>query len=262
MGKKISEIYYYLRLDDVSVNMDLEKWLRVESVLEKYCIRPIVAIIPKNEDRGQIFSEEIRDYRLIVERWKTKGWIFAQHGYTHVYSKRSSGYYRYRAKKSEFAGYEKKIQRQKIEKGIQKLDELKIDSKIWVSPSGTFDLNTLKSLSELSFDFIVDGLARWPYRKHGLTWIPIQANALVSRDSSGLWGFCLHPNTMTEGDFLELERFINENHLRFSFDLMSKVDEKIRRRSVGDCIWALSKYLTFPLRNSKLYRFIFNYFRR
>jgi hypothetical protein len=37
---------YILRLDDASDYMDLEKWTRVESLVDKYGIKPIFGIIP------------------------------------------------------------------------------------------------------------------------------------------------------------------------------------------------------------------------
>ena len=41
---------YVIRLDDACPNMNLEKWDKIESLLDKYSIKPIVGIIPDNED--------------------------------------------------------------------------------------------------------------------------------------------------------------------------------------------------------------------
>lgn len=256
MGKSIQKIYYYLRLDDVSPNMDLEKWLKVEKILDKNNIIPVVAIIPNNEDKGQIFNQHISDYKLIIERWKLKGWIFAQHGYNHVYSKNKSGYFKYRAKKSEFAGHKYDIQLNKIEKGIKALDSLKIKSNIWVSPSGTFDRNTLKCLTKSGFKFLVDGISQWPYFKYGILWIPVQSNSLVQKEKDGLWGFCLHPNTMNDNDFIKLLDFTTKHKKRFNFDLLLNITNMTKNRSLHDIIWSLSRYLTFALRNFKLYKML------
>ena len=38
---------YLLRLDDASNFMDVEKWLRMERLLDQYGIKPIFGIIPK-----------------------------------------------------------------------------------------------------------------------------------------------------------------------------------------------------------------------
>ena len=41
---------YILRLDDASDYMDVEKWSRMEELLDKYQIKPLVGVIPDNQD--------------------------------------------------------------------------------------------------------------------------------------------------------------------------------------------------------------------
>ena len=41
---------YIMRLDDASEYMDVEKWQRMEDLLDKYHIKPIVGVIPDNQD--------------------------------------------------------------------------------------------------------------------------------------------------------------------------------------------------------------------
>tara|TARA_Y100001958_G_C21246013_1_gene576142 strand:+ start:4621 stop:5409 length:789 start_codon:yes stop_codon:yes gene_type:complete len=262
MGKSIQKIFYYLRLDDISHNMNLEKWLKIEKILDKTNVKPIVAIIPKNEDKGQKFNKKILNYKNIIKRWKSKGWIFAQHGYNHVYSQKKSGYFKYRSKKSEFAGYDYHTQYNKIEKGNFELNYLNIKTDIWVSPSGTFDLNTLKSLKDLKFKYIVDGISKWPYIKFNLIWIPLQSNTLIQKEKPGLWGFCLHPNTMSNKDFKILDLFLTKNNSRFEFDLFKLISKMIKKRSFFDKFWSYSRYLTFPLRKNKLYSLILYFMKK
>ena len=42
---------YLIRLDDASEYMNVDNWAMIEELLEKYGIKPIVGIIPKNEDK-------------------------------------------------------------------------------------------------------------------------------------------------------------------------------------------------------------------
>lgn len=42
--------HYILRLDDASEYMDVDKWQRMETLLDKYNIKPLVGIIPDNQD--------------------------------------------------------------------------------------------------------------------------------------------------------------------------------------------------------------------
>ena len=44
---------YLIRLDDACETMDLNKWLRMESLLSKYNVKPLIAVIPNNEDDMQ-----------------------------------------------------------------------------------------------------------------------------------------------------------------------------------------------------------------
>ena len=41
---------YCLRLDDACPQMNAEKWARIERILDKYKVKPIVGVIPENRD--------------------------------------------------------------------------------------------------------------------------------------------------------------------------------------------------------------------
>lgn len=41
---------YLIRLDDACPTMDAKKWQRIEDLLDAYGVRPMVGIIPYNED--------------------------------------------------------------------------------------------------------------------------------------------------------------------------------------------------------------------
>ena len=41
---------YILRLDDASEHWNKENWLQMHDLLAKYDVKPIVAVIPHNED--------------------------------------------------------------------------------------------------------------------------------------------------------------------------------------------------------------------
>ena len=48
---------YLIRLDDASEYMDLDKWSRMEELLDKYNIKPIFGIIPDNQDPKLVYFE-------------------------------------------------------------------------------------------------------------------------------------------------------------------------------------------------------------
>lgn len=83
---------YIMRLDDASEYMDVEKWQRMEDLLDKYHIKPIVGVIPDNQDSDMVgvYPKDEQFWKK-VQRWKEKGWIIALHGYTHVFETREGG---------------------------------------------------------------------------------------------------------------------------------------------------------------------------
>ena len=43
---------YLIRLDDACHTMDTFKWDKIENILDKYSVKPIVSVIPDNKDRS------------------------------------------------------------------------------------------------------------------------------------------------------------------------------------------------------------------
>ena len=76
---------YILRLDDASSKMDISKWNKLEQLLNKYNIKPIVGIIPKNEDPDFQKYENNKNFIKLVKSWQSKNWLIAMHGYNHKF---------------------------------------------------------------------------------------------------------------------------------------------------------------------------------
>jgi hypothetical protein len=205
---------YILRLDDACPTMDIEKWNKIEYLCDKYHIKPIVAVIPNNEDKflkRDYFDENFWDK---VRKWQEKGWHIALHGYNHVYISQESGFLPFN-KKSEFAGLPYEVQKDKIKKGWEIFQKEKIICNIWVAPSHSFDKITLKVLKDItSINIISDGIALFPFKKYGFKWIP-QQFWRFRKMPFGIWTGCFHPNEMKEEDFKELEKFIKKNYKNF-----------------------------------------------
>lgn len=206
---------YLIRLDDASEYMDIEKWGRVETILDRYSVKPIVGIIPNNKD-----EELIADYTYNegfwdkAKEWQKKEWAIALHGYTHVYLTKSGGInpVNYR---SEFAGVPLKEQKNKIRKGIQIFKEKGLVAKLFFAPSHTFDLNTLRALKEeTDIRIVSDTIANDTYKWQDFYFIP-QQSGKVRRLPFKLVTFCYHPNNMEEHDFLELDNFLSKYSERF-----------------------------------------------
>ena len=207
---------YILRLDDASDYMDLEKWLRMEKLLDKYEIKPIFGIIPKNCDESMICKyERNRGFWNLVHCWINKGWIPAMHGYEHRYVTKDGGINPVN-KRSEFAGLSYEEQAEKIKKGYKILIEHEIEPHIFFAPSHTFDENTLKAIkTETPIRIISDTVAWDVYKERDFWFIPQQSGSVRKLPFKTVT-FCYHPNTMSDKSYEELERFIHNNGDCFS----------------------------------------------
>lgn len=211
---------YLIRLDDACPTMHHERWARIEKLLDKFGIRPLVGIIPCNKDKEQECSPADSDFWNIARNWQHKGWAIALHGYDHCYHTTKVKGMNPLWRRSEFVGLSLDLQRRKIRNGLRVLTEkgLKID--YFFAPSHTFDENTLEALRlESDIRIISDTIADKPYRHHDFIFIPqIGGKPCRMLYEPKIRTFCLHPSTMTDALFVELENFLtsyNDNFIGF-----------------------------------------------
>lgn len=203
---------FLIRLDDACPSMDQEKWGRLELILDKYGIKPMVGVIPHNEDPKQQIETEDSYFWDKVKNWKEKNWAIALHGYNHVYSTKEGGINPL-WHKSEFAGHPLDIQKEKIRKGVAIFRSNGINPKYFFAPSHTFDENTLLALKEESdIRIISDTIALKPYMKDGFVFIPQQSGHPIKLPFNGILTICYHPNTMTNDAFEEIEKFLKVHY--------------------------------------------------
>jgi len=205
---------YILRLDDACPTMDRNKWQKIEEICDKYDIKPIVAVIPNNKDKEMMVSNYDESFWDKVRNWQKKGWYIAMHGYDHVYVTKESGFLPFN-KQSEFAGLNYEEQAEKIKKGWEVFQKEGIKTKIWVAPSHTFDVNTLRAIKEFTnIEIISDGIGLFPFKRYGFKWLPQQIWKF-RKMPFGIWTGCFHPNNMNEDDIKNLEEFIRNNKKNF-----------------------------------------------
>ncbi len=205
---------YILRLDDACPTMDRDKWDRLEELLRLYNIKPIVSVIPKNEDENLKLHSEDKFFWKKVKQWELDGWSIALHGYEHLYKTNEAGLVPINHK-SEFSGLAYEIQRKKITSGFKIFQENNINCKIWVAPGHSFDKNTIKALLDVTnIRIISDGIAFKQYYDLSMYWIPQQLWK-ARKMLFGTWTICLHPSTMTEYQFQQLESFLKDNYSSF-----------------------------------------------
>ena len=223
---------YFLRLDDTSDYMDVEKWKRMETLVDRYNIKPIFGIIPDNRDESLI-KKYIHnpDFWELVHKWIDKGWVPAMHGCYHQYITNEGGINPIN-RRSEFAGVSFDKQQEMVNYGYKLLLDKNVNPNVFFAPSHTFDLNTLKALKAVTpIRIVSDTIAYDIYKDEDFWFIPQQCGA-VRRLPFKIVTFCYHPNTMTEESFDKLDCFLSSN--KKYFVPFSKSLLKDRNKNVFD----------------------------
>ena len=133
---------YIIRLDDACPEMDEKKWQKIEELLDKYEIKPIVGIIPDNKSEEFIYPKIDDFWNKYAKKWQKKGWIIAQHGFNHSLNKDI---------RTEFKGKKYKEQEEILNKGYKKLVSQGIYPTCFFAPAHTFDKNTIKACRNLNY---------------------------------------------------------------------------------------------------------------
>lgn len=201
---------YLIRLDDACPSMDHAKWKRIFNILDKYGVRPMVGVIPNNNDHTQEIDAVDCCFWDRVNEWKAKGYVIALHGYDHCYiSNDGMKGINPLWKRSEFSGVSLDKQKEKIRNGVKIFRAHGIEPLYFFAPSHTFDKNTLIALKEESnIRIISDTIATHPYKDDDFIFIPQMGGHCTEIKLPGIWTFCLHPSTMEENSFRDTEAFI------------------------------------------------------
>ena len=214
--------------------MDGGRWQSVETILDEYNVKPIVAVVPDNRDpelRRQAPDPEFWDK---VRRWQAKGWSIAMHGHTHVMHPTDERLLVPYYKRSEFAGLALEEQKTKIRTAWNLFLSQGIEPRIWVAPAHSFNGQTLRALGEeTSIRIVSDGIAWNAFYEQGFHWIPQQIWKLTTR-KSGLWTVCLHPNQMDDASLSRLRVLILGGEFRRRIISVNDVLLTPARKSLED----------------------------
>jgi predicted deacetylase len=209
---------YLIRLDDACPFMDTKNWQRMEDILDRYGVKPMVGIIPANADPNTMVESENPLFWDKAKAWEKKGWAIALHGYDHCYiSDKGMQGLNPMWSRSEFAGVSLEKQREKIRKGVNLLREHGLEARYFFAPSHTFDENTLQALKEeTNIRIISDTIGRYPYKIGDFWFIPQITGHCVKMPLNGIYTFCFHPNTMNDAAFNALEVFLQRFDKHFA----------------------------------------------
>ena len=201
-----------LRFDDIAPNMNWKMMNKCEKLFLNYNIKPVLGIIPKNEDSELLSFQFKENFWEKVKHWQSLGWEISIHGYNHKYSldTRKKDYFKFGGK-SEFFGNSYDKQKLKLKKSIEIFKKNNIKVRSFFAPNHTYDFNTFKALKANGIFKIIDGYGFFPYEKFGINFVPqlFYKNIILP---FGIQSTQIHLNTWGDKDFEAFEFFIKKNH--------------------------------------------------
>lgn len=211
---------YIIRLDDACPTMDWGKWRRMERLLDSYKIKPIVGVIPANQDKDFRYPEK-GDFWVLCKNWQNKGWTIAQHGLHHLIKPcgKQKFYQKTHEYRSEYAGVPYADQIANIEKGYQILKQNGIIPKAFFAPAHTYDKQTVLAVASFGgrYQFISDGYSFHPFEQDGMVFLPSLFDTPHKFWFEGVLTFVYHPNNMNGEAFEYLRAFLE----RYNQDFIS-----------------------------------------
>jgi predicted deacetylase len=224
-----SPAQYILRFDDLCPTVARSRWQRFLPMIEEFGIRPILAVVPANQDKDLSLSPPDPEFWAQMRALQAAGATIGLHGYSHLCASRGSSLLKLH-RHSEFAGLPEEVQSEWIRQGLRILRAEGLNPAIFVAPRHGFDRNTLCALRNEGILSLSDGFARFPYTRGGLTWIPQQLWGPVSKNK-GLWTICIHSNFAGSSLVERLDAFVRA-HAR-QFTSVDRVLAELQPASLG-----------------------------
>lgn len=226
-------VQYMIRLDDACPTMNHDNWKKMEVLLDRYEVKPIVGVIPDNKD-PDFYWEDNPDFYTQVSGWQSKGWTIALHGRNHVLHTyihtRKNYYQKSHSVHTEFAGVDLEKQKEMIDEGVKSLREHGIETNIFFAPAHTYDKNTVKAcLDSGVIKFISDGYSLKPFKRDGMIFIPSICDGPFNIKIPGVYTFVCHPSAMEEKQFERIRDFLDKNKKR-----MTNVYEVMENQNVQE----------------------------
>ena len=151
---------YLIRFDDICNTMNWPVWEQVEQLLLRFCVKPILAVVPDNQDPNLRAGAPDTTFWDRVRVWQTRGWTIGLHGYQHLQVTRDGGILNLN-QWSEFSGLPLPEQRSKLRRAQEMFEREGVTPEVWVAPGHSFDatkhqrgidLMPARSLPDLSIE--------------------------------------------------------------------------------------------------------------
>lgn len=198
-----------IRFDDVAENMNWYLMGKCEELFKKYNIKPLLGVIPNNQDKELLVEKRNNEFWTKVRQWKSMGWEIAMHGYSHVYDStahKKKDYFKYGGG-SEFYAHSFEEQKIRLQKGLKKFKDENIKIRAFFAPNHIYDENTFRALKSLGINQVIDGYGLFPYEEEGITFIP----QLFYKNTFIPFGFQstqIHLNYWKDQDFTKFKELI------------------------------------------------------
>ncbi len=238
-----------IRFDDIAPNMNWELMDKCEKLFLKYDIKPVIGIIPKNEDEELLAYPFRKNFWIKVKQWQSFGWEISIHGYNHKYisDTKKKDYFNYGGK-SEFFGFSLEDQIIKLKNSLKVFNENEIKVRSFFAPNHTYDLNTFKALKKVGINQVIDGYGFFPYNQYGIIFIPqlFYKNKILP---FGIQSTQIHLNNWDSSDYELFKNFVEKNLKKIiSYDYaLSRANNKF----YSTMLRFLSKYTLKFLRFTK-----------
>ena len=208
-----------VRLDDITSDMDWERFLRFKALLDEYQIKPLIGVVPDNQDDNLITKPKSdkapADFWTYVKELQEEGWIVAMHGYRHIYATSKGGMFPLN-NFSEFAGVSYEKQKQMLSEGKAILKENGIETDFFMAPAHSYDKNTLRALKETGFQKITDGFGDEPYLWKGLVFYPISFRlGSTMKKKEGYSTMVIHTDTISEEEMQKYENYFKRKEVQW-----------------------------------------------
>lgn len=242
-----------VRLDDITPDMDWERFLKFKALLDKYQVKPLIGVVPDNRDDNLKGSRQGApdDFWAYVKELQSQGWSVAMHGYRHIYSTDKGGIFPLN-NFSEFAGVSYEEQLRMLTEGKRMLAEKGIETDIFMAPAHSYDNNTLKALKKAGFQKLTDGFGSRPYMWKGLSFYPISfrlSNTLKRKE--GYSTMVVHAGTIKQNEWQAYENYFKKENVNWISYSDYLTLEPVRRGICG----RIAEYL-MALAKSILVRFL------
>lgn len=204
---------YVLRFDDITPGMAWSKFLPLKNWLQNQGIKCVLGVVPECLDKNLCVEPERSDFFDLIRDYHAFGDTIAQHGTHHVYDSTSSGLLKI-LPRSEFAGHTYQLQYNRLLHGKNILLRENVWEPYFMSPSHSFDLDTLRALKALEFIATTDGYGFHPYSMEGVKLIP-QLTERFIKIPYGVQTACLHVNNMNKPQIEKIINFVEKNKEAF-----------------------------------------------